>query len=316
MDLLQLTYFTAVASSASMNKAAEKLNVSQSTLSVSIKRLEEELGVDLFRKNGRKNQLTEAGKAFLQGADEILDSVRRLRQQMAKFEEKDENVLNIVADYSQLALRSTALFSKLYPEIEVHLSCIDQKDGIGTLLREQAELWLSHADAKDLLLTTECLLSDAALLCVCQDHPLAKRHSVTIKELAGETLITSKRTASRERYEAMFMAAGVYPSSFYEVEEPETTLHFVAAGYGIGFTSRCMHNDGLRRNMELPSIRYIPVEDGAFQVKAFLSYLSDRALSTPAKLYRDFMIWYGEFSHRNGIYPQQSDCKEFLSAAQ
>ena len=62
MDLLKLQYFLCVASSASMEEAAGMLNVSQSTLSMAVKKLEEELGVALFRRSGRRKELTAQGR--------------------------------------------------------------------------------------------------------------------------------------------------------------------------------------------------------------------------------------------------------------
>ena len=72
MELLHLKYVVAIAESESMTKAADQLHVSQSALSLSYRRLEEELGVKLFRREGRTLQLTEPGRHFCAKATEIL----------------------------------------------------------------------------------------------------------------------------------------------------------------------------------------------------------------------------------------------------
>ena len=307
MDLLQLTYFSSVAENDSMNQAAEKLNVSQSTLSVSIKKLEEELNVKLFQKIGRKNRLTDAGQILLNGAKEILDSTYRLRCKMLQFEIKDSNVLNIVADYSQMALRSTELFSKCYPDIKVNLKRISQNEGVPCLINGQADIWFSHSDPENSLLYTECLLSDIMLICVNQDHRLAGYNKISIDKLNGETIVCSRKTNGKERYGKLLANAGVTVDKFFEVEDPESTLYFVAGGYGIGFSSRCIHNDSSRRELELPSIRYVEIDDSDFRSGAFLARLAGKSLNGAAKLYWDFMEWYGKFCWQNGTLPQEND---------
>lgn len=82
MDYLQMLYFITIANSDSMTKAAEKLCLSQSTLSLSYRKLEAELGVTLFRKEGRRLVLTPAGEVFCAEAKNILDQVDDLKNRM------------------------------------------------------------------------------------------------------------------------------------------------------------------------------------------------------------------------------------------
>lgn len=72
MDLLQLKYVVAIAESDSVTQAAERLHISQSALSLSYKRLQEELGVQLFQRQGRRLVLTDAGTFFCRTASMIL----------------------------------------------------------------------------------------------------------------------------------------------------------------------------------------------------------------------------------------------------
>lgn len=79
MDLIQLKYFVGITSSPTMLQAARALNVSQSALSVSMKKLEAELGVRLFARSGRRLVLTGEGERFLEGVTRILDELEELK---------------------------------------------------------------------------------------------------------------------------------------------------------------------------------------------------------------------------------------------
>ena len=83
MDLLQLKYVVAIAESDSVTQAAERLHVSQSALSLSYKRLQEELGVQLFRRQGRRLVLTDAGTFFYRNASMILGQLDKLAYDMS-----------------------------------------------------------------------------------------------------------------------------------------------------------------------------------------------------------------------------------------
>ncbi len=77
MDIRQITYFVAVAQNGSFSKAAEMLSLSQPTLSLAVKKLEEELGVRLFYSFNKRQELTDEGRALLESARQLLDDYQR-----------------------------------------------------------------------------------------------------------------------------------------------------------------------------------------------------------------------------------------------
>jgi len=99
--------------------------------------------------------------------------------------------------------------------------------------------------------------------------------------------------------------------AFFEVIEPESMQHFAASGYGISFASRCMRNDTARRNMVLPNLSAIPIDDSNFRAGAYLSRVESKVHSRSAALFWDFMIWFGAFSQQNGIFPTLEDYENY-----
>ena len=119
MDLLQMRYVTAIAGLGSMTKAAETLHVSQSALSLSCKRLEEELGVKLFVRDGRYLKLTEAGSVFVKKAAAILDESDMLLDTMKRLRAYSRNAVCFGSEVIDFSNELIALYRQLDQSIDV-----------------------------------------------------------------------------------------------------------------------------------------------------------------------------------------------------
>ncbi|GAK40550.1 LysR family transcriptional regulator [Paenibacillus urinalis] len=115
MELLQLHYFRTVAQLEHMTKAAEQLRIAQPALSKTIARLEEDLGVPLFRRNGRQIRLNEYGRSFLQRVELVLSTLEEGRRELEDMAGLNQGRIEIAIQDPDRIGEPLKLFSKKYP---------------------------------------------------------------------------------------------------------------------------------------------------------------------------------------------------------
>lgn len=197
MELRVLRYFLAIAREQGITRAAEALHITQPTLSRQIAELEEELGVQLFDRSGRRIQLTDEGILFRRRAMEILDLVNRTREEMTQQDELIEGtvsigcgVLRAFQDLAQIIARFREIHSHVHFEIYTgNADDVQQRIDQGLL---------------DLALFIEPVASEPYNyvrfpgkerygVLLPADSPLAEKEAVTVDDLAGLPLIVPSR---------------------------------------------------------------------------------------------------------------------------
>jgi len=140
MELRHLEYFLMISKELHFTKAAEKLGVSQPTLSHQIKALEHELGYTLFNRIGKKIELTEVGKIVQKEALHIQDSLRNISSQIKAFEEIESGELKITVlpgEITDLVATLCVKFNELYPKVKVLIQSTDRIEA--TMLENKAD---------------------------------------------------------------------------------------------------------------------------------------------------------------------------------
>lgn len=187
MEWNQLQKFLVVAKEENFSKAAIQLNMTQPSLSQTIKRLEDELGYQLFERDGKKIRLNESGKLFLQTVEDMNHLMENTR---LKLEE-----LNHIQHPKVTILFATA--SKQLPELLIYLKNRNpqtqyqihqwQKD---TKIEDEDIQLLSCSKTEHLLETDEILLYEKILLALPVGHQLLKKESIKVKDLLNEDFIS------------------------------------------------------------------------------------------------------------------------------
>ena len=194
MTLHQLTLFLAVCNYGSLTEAAEAIHISQPSLSVAIKQLEDEFGIDLFFRYRKRLALTEEGKLFQQEAMKIVDSTSRLENYMRDIGRSVSRIHIGISAMSSLLFypQLVAPFCNENPNIEVEMHELSAVDAVQQIVDHRLNL----AIVNDSAITTGALKfsplgSSQVVGCVRKDHPLANRRDVPFEKLAGEKLLFS-----------------------------------------------------------------------------------------------------------------------------
>jgi LysR family hydrogen peroxide-inducible transcriptional activator len=237
MELHQLRYFCAVAEAGSFSRAAEQSHVSQPSLSQQIMKLEDELGARLFDRLGRSVRLTETGQTFLPRARTVLRELEAARGDVV--EQKDSvggsvtiGVIPTVAPYF-LPQRLTR-FSRKYPQVQ--LTVVEEiTPALLELLRaSKADLAILALPIRGHEFETFPLLTEPLLAALPPGHKLAKRRSLSLKDLRSQPFVLLRDGhCFRDTAVAACDRARLHPQIIFESGQFSSLLSMVGAGMGV-----------------------------------------------------------------------------------
>jgi LysR family transcriptional regulator, cys regulon transcriptional activator len=249
MNLHQFRFVReAVRQNFNLTEAAKALFTSQPGVSKAIIELEDELGVEIFTRHGKRvRSLTEPGRIILASVERILLEVESLKRIGKDYAAQDQGNLVIAATHTQARYSlpaAIAEFKKRYPK--VHLSILQ---GSPT---QVAEMVLQ--DQADLAIATEALSSYKDLvslpcftwhhLAVMQDdHPLLERKQLSLDDLAQHPLITYESAfAGRTKINEAFRLRGLHPDIVLEAIDADVIKTYVELGLGVGIMADIAFN--------------------------------------------------------------------------
>ena len=287
MEISQLQYFQAVARVRHFTKAAEACAVSQSALSRSIAKLEEELGVRLFARRSRHVELTQAGEHFLYHVDRVLRELAEAKRELTQQETKGGGTVNVSFFHSfggYLLPRLLAEFHAQYPEIRIKLNQHNSK-----FLMQQVESGKTDLCLCSTMTTAEniawmYLWSEELFVAVPKDHPLAQRGSVTLRDVEAEPLITLKPNYSlRTLVDQSFELAHSHPQIIFEGDDVNTLASLVAAKLGVSIIPNIP-------GVEHLGIVYLPITFPVCKRAVGIAWNTTKQLSPAALTFQQFVI--------------------------
>lgn len=286
MELLQLQYFIAVARLEHMTEAAHRLHVTQSSLSKTIQRLEEDLGVPLFDRSGRKLRLSEAGRRFLQRAEKALFELEQGRQELKDLSSLESGTLELAVTTASTLPGILREFRLKLPDIHFHVQMLPMQEMITLLQRGEVDFCLSSPPVRGEDLECQVVCNDHIYLAVPAGHPLAECKSLGLIELKDEWFVGVKPGYGiRDLVDSVCQASGFLPRYVYEGDEPARLIDLVEAGIGLAFipgTARSKHDD----------IRLIPLEDEGLVREIALLWHKNRYISQAGLIFREVVIGY------------------------
>lgn len=220
-----------------LTAAADALCVTQSALSHSIRKLERQLGITLWLREGRTLRLTQAGRYLLGVAQRLLPQLELAEQQMTQFARGERGTLRIGMECHpcyQWLLKVVAPYLKAWPTVDVDVKQAFQFGGIAALLDRQIDLLVTPDPVNVAGLHFEPVFDYEQVLVVGREHPLASARAVRPEQLAGEVLITYPVTLDRlDIYTQFLNPAGIVPRRHKTIETTDIMLQMVASGRGV-----------------------------------------------------------------------------------
>jgi LysR family transcriptional regulator, low CO2-responsive transcriptional regulator len=285
----QLQIFEAAATELSFVGAAERLHLTQPAVSMQMAHLEDNAGVALFERQGKKLFLTPAG-------EELLSHVRRVIQAMREAGEAMDAIRGLQLGRLTIAAVSTAkyfaprlltLFRRAYQKIELRLSVANREEVLRQLRDNVIDLAIMGRPPGDLDTVAEPFAPHPHVIIAPRDHPLCVRRGLTIKDLSGEVFVGREAgSGTRAAMERFFAQHKLAPEIAMVMDSNESIKQAVMAGMGISFISS--HTIGLEikaKHLVVLDIAGLPV-----MRRWYVVHLTSKRLTPVAAAFKQFVF--------------------------
>ena len=282
MEIQQLYYYMELCKQKNFTEAGYACNMTQGALSKQIRKLENELGITLIRRNTRKFELSKEGEIFLSYAKKMTGTYEEMLKNVQKNQEIKIGCMPVLAPYH--FARLVADFRKEYPDIKL---VIDER--IASEIQE-------NSDRYDFLILRENMMEDQKKfrfsplyddkLCAVlyEKHPLYGRDRLQLKELKDDVFIFPERGSGS--YEVFYKScenAGFEPKIAFEFPQANTIMSFVSEGVGITITFSTVY-----REAKCAGVKMIPLEDELHSVIS-LFYRKNKPLDYAKKQFLNYV---------------------------
>ncbi|MDI2142484.1 MULTISPECIES: LysR family transcriptional regulator [unclassified Pseudomonas] len=234
MTLTQLEIFSLVAELRGFTLAAHRLGISQSAVSHALKSLEQELGVELFRRHQSQVELSDIGEQLLLRARAMLGLANTLRQEAADARGLKSGTLRIgsFGPTSSIRLLPRILrhFRQAHPGIEVHIDEGPDRQVLQWL--DERRIDIGFVVLPEERFDTFALMEDQMVALLRLDHPLATRAQLSLKDLCSDPFVLTE-AGSSELVSRLFNAARLSPNIRYRCSQLLSTLDTVSRGDAI-----------------------------------------------------------------------------------
>jgi len=237
VDIKQLHYFIAVSEQMNFSKAAERLHISQPSLSNAIKKLEHEIGSPLLDRNTRNLQLTEAGEVLFERAKVIVKNMEVLKKEMDEVvvHGTSEITIGVMESIKHWLPKVIANYKKDYPQMMIHLvDILGSKRVKKSLKSYKTHLIITNQLMDDPELEVKTLYEERLVAVLPLHHPLAKKETLSISDISAEPfIISTEGFQTRRDILNTFEQAGKSIDIQFEIERFETAVSLVRENLGI-----------------------------------------------------------------------------------
>lgn len=260
--LQQLRGFCLAARTKSISQAAEKLGLSQPSVSLQIQALERELGTKLFERRGPRITLTHDGQKLMELARPLVDAIDSLDVAFSSLRESpDRGVVNIAAGGSTIQYLLPPFVEKYtreHPQVDVRLHNVTGKAGLELLREGEVDFAIGPMLDTPPDIKFHPIVTYEPMLITRPDHPLAKKKSVTLKDVARYPLILPPKNLSTHNVvESVFAEHELAHDVKLEVGGYDVIKRYVELGLGISIVmSHCL--SGADHLHTVPMRRYFP----------------------------------------------------------
>lgn len=288
MELLQLKYFQVVAKHEHMTQAAEELNISQPSLSKVINRLEGELGVLLFDRQGRNIRLNAFGKSFLDRVERIFRELEDGKKEITDMNGSEQGKISLAV--TSLSLFSTILegFVRKHPNVRFRQVISSTAEIKRQLEAGEIDLCITSPPIEGAGIVCTPLITEEVFLAVPKGHRFAGRESIDLSEAAQEAFVSMKKGYGfRDITDEFCRKAGFEPDVVFEGEVAGVLYNLINAGLGISF----LPDPGIRGiSFQMPEL--VRISNPVCRRTISLSYLKGHYLSNAAKELCNYVILY------------------------
>ena len=301
MELRHLRTIDAVARHGSLTKAGDELFLTQSAVSQQIRRLEEELGVEVFRRSSRRVELTAEGRVILGYAQRVLAEVDGLHSELEEITGLLSGQLRIggvypTGPYDLFGM--LADFRAAHPGVAVHMVEDTQDDALAALRADELDCAFTALDPDALgeEFAATLLWKEEIVVALPLGHPLAAGDRVTFEQLAAEDLIAYREnSALRRRLERTMADRGLEPRNAFICTEMAAVRALASKGLGVAVLPRSVAEE------PGPPIELRPIAPERLTWPVALVWRAARRQTPAGKAFLKVALEYAERPERPGL---------------
>lgn len=252
MELRHLRYFVSVAEELHVSRAAARLHIAQPALSRQIRQLEDELGAELFRREKRRLTLSPTGAAFLPEARRTLASAEHavaVTQASERGELGDLSIGFVESAAFGILPSLVKKFRQQCPAVRLQLWELVSNEQLRSLQESRLDVGFLRIPIDGCSICTRTVVREPLMAALPLSHPLAKKISIRLSQLAGESFILFPRALGPHFFDQIVGAcqrAGFVPKIAQEAIQMGTIVSLVAIGLGVALVPASLGN--LRRS--------------------------------------------------------------------
>ena len=289
ISLRQIQIFQTVAQTENFTRAAEQLHMTQPAISMQVKQLEEQTGLALFERQGKRIVLTEAGRAMHQYTGELLTQYQGMIETLEDLKNVHQGHIRVSAATTSIYFitRLLARFSKLHEGITVKLNITNRKTLVEQLQNYEADLVIMGEPPANLDLHSQRLMANPLVLIAPLEHPLTQQTNIPLSALLQENFVLREAgSGTRAAIERFFAEHGYKLPSTLEMDSNESIKYSVIAGLGLGIVS--LHS--VRLELETHALTLLDVQGFPLQRHWHIVTREGKALSPAAQAFKAYVI--------------------------
>lgn len=240
-DLRQVRSLVAVAETESFTKAAERLGVTQSAVSHSIRALETQLDSKLVERAGKRVALSQNGTILLRRFKAAIAELEKAQEELGLLKRWGQGRLRVGATHTlctYLLPKVMQEFRELYPRCEIHIESGDTSELIESLDKSEVDLALGMGGREPAWTRFDAIFEDELVFVVAPDHPWAKQGSLEMEQVAKESFLVYARASETYRFlKSSFEAAGVRLRPSLSLGDMGAIKEMAKVGVGVGIVA-------------------------------------------------------------------------------
>jgi len=284
----QMEIFSAIARVKSFTRAAEELHLTQPTVSMQMKKLEDSVGLPLVEQIGKRIFLTDAGTALYETCREIFSSLECFEMLTADMKGLKQGHLRIavVTTAKYFAPRLLGPFCQKYPGVEVSLKVTNRERMLERITENLDDLYIMGQPPNGVELHSEPFLSNPLVALSSRDHPLAGKRRISLKRFLEEPFILREPgSGTRIAMERLLDEHNLKPRIRMELGSNEAIKQAIVGGLGVSVLSK--HTLALEGHMS--ELAILEVDGFPIMRQWHVAYVKDRRLSIIAETFLDHL---------------------------
>ncbi len=285
----QLRVFECVARHLNYTRAAQELFLTQPAVSMQIKQLEDQFGLPLFERLGKRVFLTVAGQ-------EVLGHVRAITRQYEDLENAVDRLKGHESGHLRISVATTAnyfvanllaMFNQKHPNVRITLDVTNREALLKQLSENTVDLVIMGQPPDGDDYEAGNFMDNPLVVVAPTNHPYTQRRNLPLKELAGQTfLVRESGSGTRVAMERFFDKHGISIVTGMELGSNEAIKQSVQAGLGLGLLSR----DTVQMELELGRLAILDIEHFPIMRHWYVVHRSGKRLSAVASEFKSFLL--------------------------